>query len=50
MLVASETQSFPRLGYERLEHIRSVESEATLPATGLPATVERLLVQGTLRA
>jgi len=50
VLVASETQSFPRLGYERLEHIRSVESEATLPATGLPATVERLLVQGTLRA
>src|SRR6266513_1544074 len=27
VLVASETQSFPRLGYERLEHIRSVESE-----------------------
>ena len=50
VLVASETQSFPRLGYERLEHIRSVEPEATLPATGLPATVERLLVQGTLRA
>ena len=49
-LVATETQSFPRLGYERLEHIRSVEPEATLPATGLPATVERLLVQGTLRA
>ena len=50
VLVATETQSFPRLGYERLEHIRSVEPEATLPATGLPATVERLLVQGTLRA
>jgi release factor glutamine methyltransferase len=49
-LVASEAQSFPRLGYERLEHIRSVEPEATLPATGLPSTVERLLVQGTLGA
>jgi release factor glutamine methyltransferase len=49
-LVASEAQAFPRLGYERLEHIRSVEPEATLPATGLPSTVERLLVQGTLRA
>jgi release factor glutamine methyltransferase len=49
-LVASERQSFPRLGYERLEHLRAVDPEATVPATGFPSTVERLLVQGTLRA
>jgi release factor glutamine methyltransferase len=49
-LVASERQAFPRLGYERLEHLRAVDPEATVPATGFPSTVERLLVQGTLRA
>jgi release factor glutamine methyltransferase len=49
-LIASESQSFPRIGYERLEHIRAVDAEATVPATGLPPTVERLLIQGTRRA
>lgn len=47
MVVAVETQAFPRLGYERLDHIRSVDGEGTLPA-GLPVTVERLILQGTL--
>ena len=47
-IVASETQPFPRIGYERLEHIRAVEPEATVPATGAPATVERFVVQGAL--
>jgi release factor glutamine methyltransferase len=46
-IVASETQSFPRIGYERLEHIRGLDAEATLPAAGLPATVERYVIQGT---
>jgi hypothetical protein len=49
-IVASETQPFPRIGYERLEHIRAVEPEATVPATGAPATVERFVVQGALPA
>jgi len=44
-IVATETQSFPRIGYERLDHIRSVDAEASLPA-GLPATVERFVIQG----
>jgi release factor glutamine methyltransferase len=44
-VVASETQSFPRIGYERLDHIRSVDSEASVPA-GIPETVERFVVQG----
>jgi len=45
-VLASEVQSFPRIGYERLDHIRSLDPEGTLPP-GLPATVERLLIQGT---
>lgn len=45
-VLAQETQSFPRIGYERLEHIRAFDAEATLPARGLPATVERYVIQG----
>ena len=44
-IVASELQSFPRIAYERLEHIRSVDAEATVPA-GVPETVERFVIQG----
>jgi release factor glutamine methyltransferase len=44
-VVASEVQSFPRIGYERLEHIRSIDVEASVPA-GIPETVERFVVQG----
>ncbi len=47
-IVASETQAFPRIGYERLEHIRAVDLETTVPATRVPSTVERFVVQGTL--
>jgi release factor glutamine methyltransferase len=47
-IVASEVQAFPRIGYERLDHLRSVDHEGTLPARGLPSTVERLMVQGSL--
>ena len=46
-IVAREVESFPRIGYERLEHIRALDTEATVPA-GLPETVERLVVQGVL--
>ncbi len=46
-VVASETQAFPRLGYERLDHIRSLDHEGTLPP-GAPSTVERLIIQGAL--
>ncbi|HEY3187188.1 MAG TPA: HemK2/MTQ2 family protein methyltransferase, partial [Solirubrobacteraceae bacterium] len=45
-IVGSEMQSFPRIGYERLEHIRARDLEATLPS-GMPETVERLAIQGT---
>jgi len=47
-ILDSETQSFPRIGYERLDHIRSLDSEGVLPRVGLPRTVERFVVQGVL--
>jgi release factor glutamine methyltransferase len=45
-VLARETQSFPRIGYERLDHIRALDVEGTLPPIGLPSTVERFVVQG----
>jgi len=44
-IIGSEIQSFPRIGYERLEHIRAHDREATVPS-GIPGTVERLVIQG----
>lgn len=44
-VVARETQPFPRLGYERLDHLRTHDVEGTLPG-GVPTTVERLLLEG----
>lgn len=44
-VVAREVQPFPRLGYERLAHIRALDEEGTLPP-GVPRTVERLLLEG----
>jgi release factor glutamine methyltransferase len=45
-VVARDTQSFPRIGYERLDHLRAIDREATLPAHGLPRTVERYILEG----
>ena len=47
-IVASEVQSFPRIGFERLDHLRELDAEGTIPRTGMPATVERFIIQGTL--
>lgn len=44
-VVARETQPFPRLGYERLPHIRACDVEGTLPRA-VPRTVDRLLLEG----
>jgi release factor glutamine methyltransferase len=46
-ILGQETQAFPRIGYERLEHIRALDSEASLPPSGWPTTVERYVIQGT---
>jgi release factor glutamine methyltransferase len=48
-VIATEAEPFPRLGYERLEHIRRVDREGTL-GPGVPATVERLIIEGRLRS
>ena len=48
-IVATETQSFPRIGYERLEHIRSLDAEGTLAGVVVPSAVERLLIEGRAR-
>ena len=47
-IVASEVQSFPRIGFERLDHLREFDAEGTIPRAGMPVTVERFIVQGTL--
>jgi hypothetical protein len=44
-IVAREVESFPRIGYERLDHIRAHDLEATVPS-GMPEAVERLVIQG----
>jgi HemK-related putative methylase len=49
-IVARETQGFPRIGYERLDYLRSIDREATLPARGLPSSVERFVLEGLVRA
>lgn len=46
-IIARETQGFPRLGYERLDHLRAIDGEATLPAHDRPPTVERYIIEGT---
>ena len=44
-VIGSEVQAFPRIGYERLEHLRAVDAEETLPRTGMPASVERFVIE-----
>jgi release factor glutamine methyltransferase len=47
-VLGSEVQGFPRIGYERLEHLRAVDREGVLSGPGVPATVERLAIEGRL--
>jgi release factor glutamine methyltransferase len=47
-VLAREVHAFPRLGYERLEHIRALDAGSTLRPGELPETVERYVVQGAL--
>lgn len=45
-ILGSEVQPFPRIGYERLDHIRSLDREGVLPVKGLPGQIERFVIQG----
>jgi release factor glutamine methyltransferase len=47
-VLARETQAFPRIGYERLEHLRAMDHESAL-GPGRPMTVERLMIEGRVR-
>jgi release factor glutamine methyltransferase len=49
-VLARETHPFPRIGYERLDHLRSVDAEHTIPRDALPRSVERYVVAGYLRS
>jgi release factor glutamine methyltransferase len=46
-VIGREIQPFPRIGYERLDHIRGLDAEGVLPKTGAPKTIERYVIQGT---
>jgi release factor glutamine methyltransferase len=48
-VLASETQGFPRIGFERLDHLRALDAEHTLAAAGVPTAVERLVIEGRRR-
>lgn len=45
-VIGREIQSFPRIGYERLDHIRGLDDEGVLPRTGVPRNIERFVIQG----
>jgi len=46
-IIGREIQPFPRIGYERLDHLRAMDTEGVLPRTGMPKTIERFVIQGT---
>ncbi|HEU4370532.1 MAG TPA: HemK2/MTQ2 family protein methyltransferase [Methylomirabilota bacterium] len=46
-VIGSETQGFPRIGYERLDHLRALDAEGALPP-GMPERVERFVLEGRL--
>src|SRR3990172_6242250 len=46
VIIGRESQPFPRLARERLDHIRLVDAEQALPPTGTPVTCERLVISG----
>ena len=50
VVLARETHPFPRIGYERLDHLRSVDPERTIPRDALPRSVDRYVVAGFRRS
>lgn len=44
-VIAREEQPFPRIARERLEYIRSLDAEGSLPP-GCPTTCSRLVLRG----
>ena len=50
VVVARERHGFPRLGFERLDYLRTLDPERTIPRDALPDGVDRYVVAGHLRA
>jgi HemK-related putative methylase len=46
-VIGTERQGFPRIGYERLDHLRALDAEGSLPE-GTPEHVERFVLEGRL--
>ena len=46
LVVARERHRFPRIGFERLDYLRTLDPESTLPRDTLPETVDRYVVAG----
>ena len=45
-VLAREAQPFPRLGHERLDYLRGLDVEGTIPRDTRPRTVERYVIEG----
>ena len=45
-VLAREAQPFPRLGHERLDYLRGLDVEGTIPRDTHPRTVERYVLEG----
>ena len=45
-VLAREAQPFPRLGHERLDYLRGLDVEGTIPRDVRPRTVERYVLEG----
>jgi release factor glutamine methyltransferase len=45
-IVAREPQPFPRLGYERLEYLRTLDAEGAIPRGAVPRVVDRYVIEG----
>jgi len=49
VVVARERHGFPRIGFERLDYLRTLDSEGTIPKHELPDGVDRYVLAGYLR-
>lgn len=45
-IVAREPHRFPRIGYERLDYLRAIDDEGTIPRAAMPTTVDRYVMMG----
>ncbi len=46
VVVARERHGFPRIGFERLDYLRTLDPEGTIPRDAQPQTVDRYVIAG----